>query len=306
MRLGFFSSMTRALFTTVILLALSVPTLSAQNDGEYYASPEAVRVGRLPRAVGGTSSLFYLGDTLWTCNDHGALKLFALDTLTAAVLETLDLGVTVRDLEEVAQDSLYLYFGDFGNNRGNRTDLRILRLARNRLRDGQRSFDTIHFDYPDFSRTLARNFDCEAFVAGADSLYLFTKQWLSQGSVCYALPKQPGTYTARRRFTLHTDGLVTGACYLPAQRTLALVGYSLAIKPFVYLVDGFDNEDFSSGRHRRVTLANPVATQAEGIATLDAVHFFLTNEKLTVRFLTHRAALLRLDLSGMPEESNVR
>ena len=280
-------------------------TLAAQET-DYYRDPLAVRVGYLPKEVEGSSSLFYLDGRLWSCNDHGALRLYSLDTLTAVVDSVVDLGVTVYDLEEVTLDSLYLYFGDFGDNSGTRTDLRILRLSLQDLADRRFRFDTICFHYPERGSLLARNYDCEAFVAGADSLYLFTKQWLSRGSVCYALPKVPGTYAAERRFTLHTDGLVTGAAYLPGSRRLALVGYSLTVKPFVYLIDGFQGEDFSSGRHRRTVLANPFATQTEGIATLDGLHFFLTHETLTLRFLTRRAALLRLDLSNLPEESNVQ
>ena len=285
---------------------LSLVAQQTPNDGEYYRLPETERIGYLPKAVEGTSSLFYLDGRLWTCNDHGTLRLFAIDTLTAAVDSVIDLGVTVYDLEEVALDSNYLYFGDFGDNKGVRTDLRILRLSQRDLAEGRYLFDTIHFYYPERTRTLARNYDCEAFVVGSDSLYLFTKQWISQNSVCYALPKIPGSYVAERCFLLHTDGLVTGACYLKESHLLVLVGYSLTVKPFVYIIDGFEGSCFNEGRHRRTYLATPFATQAEGIATRDGTHFFLTHEALSLRFLTRRAALLRLDLTGMPEESNIR
>ena len=293
----------RILLLFLLLWPLSV---DAQSSGIYYREPQAWSVGYLPDEVSGTSLLFYLDGRLWTCNDHGALHLYALDTLTAEVDTVVDLGGTVYDLEEVALDRDYLYFGDFGDNRGVRTDLRILRLSRRDFAEGRFHFDTIRFHYPDRSRTLARNYDCEAFVVGADSIYLFTKQWVTHNSVCYALPKLPGDYVAERRFTLHTDGLVTGACYLPERRTLVFVGYSLTIKPFVYVVDGFEGEEFSSGRHRRTALANPFATQTEGIASHDGVHFFLTHETLTLRLLTRKAALLRLDLDDLPEESNIR
>lgn len=294
------------LFLTLLLCPWQLMAQPSGNDADIFPNPQATQIALLPDEVSGTSSLFWLDGRLWTCNDHGALKLFSLDTLSGAVDSVVDLGVTVYDLEEVTLDSGYLYFGDFGDNKGVRSDLRILRLARRNLAAGRFLFDTIAFHYPERTEIWARNFDCEAFVAGADSLYLFTKQWISHNSVCYVLPKEPGSYAASRYFTLYVGGLVTGACYLPDQRCLVLLGYSMLVKPFVYLVDGFDDERFDQGLHRRTALANPVATQTEGIASLDGIHFFLTHETLDLRIFSRKAALLRLDLSDFPRESNIR
>lgn len=304
----FFDTMKHSAALLLLLLLCPAAGIAQAYDGdsEYYEDPAAEHIAYLPDEVSGTSSLFFLDGRLWTCNDHGPLVLYSLDTLTGLVDTSVDLGVRVYDLEEVALDSEYIYFGDIGDNSGSRSDLRILRLAKADLRRGTFRFDTIRFSYPDRSKTLARNFDCEAFVAAGDSLYLFTKQWLARRSVCYALPKQPGTHIAERRFTLHTDGLVTGACFLPSRRTLALIGYSLTVKPFVYLIDLFDDARFDQGRHRRVNLANILGNQMEGIATLDGIHFFITRETLALRFITRQSSLFRLDLSGMPTESNVR
>lgn len=297
-------------FLVVLAVLLSAPMpLVAQNNGYgsgVYHEPLASHVGFLPKEAEGTSTLFWMDGRLWTCNDHGSLKLYAIDTLTAAVDSVIDLGVKVYDLEEVTLDSLYLYFGDFGDNNGSRSDLRILRLARRNLAEGRNLFDTILFHYPDRTPNLSRNFDCEAFVAGTDSLYLFTKQWLSHKSVCYSLPKTPGSYAASRRFTLPVDGLVTAACYLPCRRTLVLLGYSLLVKPFVYIVDELDGEDFSSGRHRRSGLANSVATQTEGVATVDGDRLFLTHETLDLRLFVRRASLLSLDLTDFPLQVVIR
>lgn len=296
------------LLSLLLLLLLPLEGAAQAEDREtvFYDAPLASHIAYLPDELSGTSSLFFLDGRLWTCNDHGPLVLYSLDTLDGTVDTSINLGVKVYDLEEVTSDRHYIYFGDIGDNNGTRTDLRILRLAKGDLRRGTYRFDTIRFSYPDRTKAMARNFDCEAFVATADSLYLFTKQWLSRRSVCYALPKQPGTYTAERRFTLHTDGLVTGACYLPERRTLALIGYSLAVRPFVYIVDSFIGNRFDQGRHRRVQLANVFANQMEGIATLDGIHFFLTRETLSFRIHSRKASLFTLDLSGMPEEPNVR
>lgn len=255
------------------------------------------RVGSLAKEVEGTSTLFFLDGRLWTCNDHGQLRLYALDTLTARIDSVVDLGVKVYDLEEVTQDNRYLYFGDFGDNNGVRNDLRILRLAKSDLRQKRYRFDTIAFSYPDrASSMLARNFDCEAFAAVGDSLYLFTKQWISQGSTCYVLPKTPGRYVAKRLFSFSSRGLVTGACYLHGSRCLVLLGYNITLMPFVYIMEDFDGRNWSGGR--RLALDSPVGTQAEGIASRDGKTFFFTNESFKMMFVSRKAALQRIDLRG--------
>lgn len=304
----FFYSAKRLWLPVLFLLAvpLSVPAQNIDFDAEYYENPVATHVAYLPDEVAGTSSLFFFDGRLWTANDHGTLRLFSINPHSGAVDSIVDLGVKIHDLEEVTLDEKYLYFGDIGDNKGSRAELRILRLAQDDLRRKDYRFDTIRFSYPDRSRTLARNFDCEAFVATADSLYLFTKQWISHNTICYAVPKTPGTYVAERRFKLHTDGLVTGACYLPELRTLAFIGYSLLVKPFVYLIDGFDGARFDQGRHRRIPLDNIAGNQMEGIASLDGLHFFLTRETLSLRLYTRRTSFFTLDLTGLPLESNVR
>jgi hypothetical protein len=255
------------------------------------------RVGSLSKEVNGTSTLFFLDGRLWTCNDHGQLRLYALDTLTAHIDSVVDLGVKVYDLEEVTQDDRYLYFGDFGDNNGVRNDLCILRLAKSDLRKKRYRFDTIAFSYPDrASGVLARNFDCEACTAIGDSLYLFTKQWISQGSTCYALPKTPGRHVAKRCFTFSTRGLVTGACYLHGSRCLVLLGYNITLQPFLCILEDFDGKSFGSAR--RLTLDISLGTQAEGIASRDGRNFFFTNEAFELAFVSRKAALQKIDLRG--------
>ena len=281
----------------VIMVGLMWPMLSATAQNVPSVNPEVVAIGNLAKEAEGTSTLFFLDGRLWTCNDHGQLRLYALDTLTAHIDSVVDLGVKVKDLEEVTQDDRYLYFGDFGDNLGVRKDLRILRLAKSDLRRKRYRFDTIAFSYPDRqSGTLARNFDCEAFTAVGDSLYLFTKQWVSQGSVCYALPKTPGRHVARRCLSLNTRGLVTGACYLHNGRRLVLLGYTLTLYPFVYIVEDFGGSNRGSGR--RVTLDIPMGTQAEGIASRNGRNFFLSSESFDKLFISSQSALLMVDLGG--------
>lgn len=284
------------LYRIAILLGLLWAVMPSAKAQSVPADNLAVQcVGFLDKEVEGTSTLFFLDGRLWTCNDHSRLKLYALDTLTARVDSVVDLGVSVNDLEEVTQDNRYLYFGDFGDNSGTRTDLRILRLAKSDLRRGRYRFDTIAFTYPDRATgLLARNYDCEAFAAVGDSLYLFTKQWISQGSTCYVLPKVPGRHVAKQCFSFSSRGLVTGACYLPASHSLVLVGYNITLQPFVCVLTDFDGKGF--GSVQRKPLDTPLGTQAEGIASRDGKTFFLTNETFAMAFVSRKAALLKIKI----------
>ena len=275
-----------------VLLILS-PVLAQGQE-----RPTAEVVGDLPTEMEGTSTLFFLDGKLWSCNDHGSLVLYALDTLSGNITDSIVLPGSIYDLEEVTQDDEYLYFGDMGDNNGVRNDLHVLRLEKAALASGAIAFDTLWFSYPDRTDSSARDFDCEAFVATDTALILFTKQWLSQGSSCYSIPKTPGRWEARRLFDIATEGMVTGACYQPERGRLVLCGYNMFCMPFVYLFDGFSGSDIVGGRQQRVELTNGVGWQTEGIATTDGLHYYLTCEHLDAYGITHPAQLLTLDLTA--------
>ena len=281
-------------------------------------------VGELDSGLGNTSALFYWEGRLWTSNDHGTLTLHCLDTLTGTTLQRVGCDTTFSDMEEVAQDSVYFYFGDFGNNHERlRNDLRILRLHKSDLTRGICQFDTIAFSYSGYDpagagarRLPTTDYDCEAMVAAGDSLFLFTKQWSSRRTTCFALPKEPGSYTALPRFTLNVDGLVTGACHTAhvtpegTRQVLALCGYSLLLQPFVFLMYGFDGTAFDQGHRNRLTLNRPIGTQTEAIASADGLHYWLTNEAFSRFGISQPAQLLSIDLSPLlgdylnPDSSN--
>ena len=281
-------------------------------------------VGELDSGLGNTSALFYWEGRLWTSNDHGTLTLHCLDTLTGATQQQVSCDTTFNDMEEVAQDSVYFYFGDFGNNHERlRNDLRILRLRKSDLMRGICRFDTIAFSYSGYDpagagarRLPTTDYDCEAMVAAGDSLFLFTKQWSSRRTTCFALPKEPGSYTALPRFTLDVDGLVTGACHTArvtpkgTRQVLALCGYSLLLQPFVFLIYGFDGTAFDQGHRNRLTLNRPIGTQTEAIASADGLHYWLTNEAFSRFGISQPAQLLSIDLSPLlgdylnPDSSN--
>lgn len=286
--------------------ALNYNPEATQNDGSCSYSKTTLKIKSpllLSEQVHETSGLICWNNRLWTHNDDTDTNLYALDTLTGAILETYKLpNVTNADWEELSQDENYLYLGDFGNNAsGNRKDLHILRIEKNTLLQRQPKIDTIAFAYDvqyDFTRQHANttDFDCEAFVVTQDSLYLFTKEWNSKQTSVFVLPKIPGNYKAYKKESHDVKGLITGAAYLESKKRIVLCGYTKNGRPFLYLLDDFKGTDFFSGNKRRLELL-PRFNQIEGIATSDGIHFYLTNEHLHFAVINTPQQLEMFDLS---------
>ncbi|MEL1242511.1 T9SS C-terminal target domain-containing protein [Flavobacterium flavipallidum] len=232
-----------------------------------------------------TSGLITFDNLLWTHNDDTDTTIYGIDSLGKIKKKVHLEKVTNTDWEEIAQDSSYLYIGDFGNNyQGNRTDLHILRIEKNSFLANKPIIDTISFSYSDqkdftIQKPNSTNFDCEAFIVSKDSIYLFTKQWKSNKTNIYTLPKQAGNHIAQLKQTIDTKGLVTAATYLESKNLITLCGYTKLGKPFLYLLYDFKNDDFLSGNKRRINLQFSFH-QIEGITTTDGLHYYLTNESL--------------------------
>jgi hypothetical protein len=215
------------IFLIFLLQSICVGVFAQPNLPTVTLSP--VYSVQLSSEISETSGLVFFQQGLLTHNDNSDENLYVIDTLNGAILQTFALlGTSNFDWEEIAQDSLYLYVGDFGNNAGNRTDLHILRIEKSSLLEGTPAIDTIAFAYEDQIDFTPSNqntaFDCEAFIAGTDSLFLFTKNWDNQTTVCYSLPKIPGNYLAHRKDSSDVNGLITGATFIPSKKLVILSG----------------------------------------------------------------------------------
>lgn len=255
----------------------------------------------LPNELPETSGLIHFQQGLLTHNDNSDEQLYVIDSINGSVLQTYALnGTSNFDWEEITQDSLYLYVGDFGNNAGSRTDLHILRVEKSSLLDVVPTIDTIAFAYEDQIDFTPSNqntaFDCEAFIAGTDSLFLFTKNWNDLSTVCYSVPKIPGNYVAQRKDSSAVNGLITGATYLPNKRLVILSGYSSLLQPFLYLLFDFQGTDFFSSFQQKI---NPSLNfhQIEGVSTSNGLDVFLTNEYFSQSIITTQQKLHKFDLT---------
>lgn len=296
-------------------LAINYDSSAALNDGSCVYETTTIDtnvIGTLNPQVEGSSSLFYWNNGFWTYNDHNDNCLYHIDNTNAAILETLCINsLSNYDTEEISQDSLYLYFGDVGNNYGSRQDLHILRIKKASVINQTFEIDTLSFSYEDqtdFSNhPQATDFDCEAFIVGRDSIYLFTKQWASTQTTIYSLPRTPGHHIAHRGDTYNVNGLITGATYMPEYQLVVLCGYDydtenllLALHPFIILLYDFQGTKFFSGNKRRLDFDYSTRAQVEAIATHNALDYYLTNEHYATSIMGFNidipAQLQRIDL----------
>jgi hypothetical protein len=258
------------------------------NDGSCQynqADIKPVSSFNLASVLSETSGLIFWNNCLWTHNDNTDTDIYCLDTLNGSIIKTYHLQMVENiDWEEVSQDENYIYIGDFGNNDGDRRDLKILRIDKSSLLNETPSVDSIMFSYSDqydFNQgTNNTDFDCEALVVTDDSIYLFTKQWISKKTSLYSLPKIPGNHIAELRGSLDVDGLITGAVFLKVKNLIVMTGYSGSLSPFLYLLYDFTGNDFFGGNKRKIDILLPYH-QVEGIATNDGFKFYISNESFS-------------------------
>ncbi len=277
------------------------------NDGSCLYNPANIEVDTsllLPEILKESSGLIIYNTNLWTHNDDTDIHIYRLNTDDISDYQSHTLfGTQNTDWEEISQDDTYFYIGDFGNNvNGNRKNLHILRVEKNSLLSGSPQIDSISFSYSkqtDFNAAGANNtnFDCEAFIVTADSIYLFTKEWISLKTSLYVLPKVPGVYIAEFRDNLDAEGLITGANLLEQKRLIVLCGYSELLQPFIYLLYDFSKDNFFDGNKRKISLNLPFH-QIEGIASKDGLSYYVSNEEVTNQYISVRQKLHKLDLSA--------
>jgi hypothetical protein len=159
------------------------------------------------------------GMTLWqnryfAHGDGGSpAMIFELDA-KGKIIDTTTLLQPNTDWEDMAANTTHFFIGDFGNNNGNRKDLKILKFAADSLGKKKVVPEVISFSYADqtdFTSSQFTNFDCEAMVATADSLYLFSKSKASGICRVYALPVISGNYVADISDTVQPPFWVTGS-----------------------------------------------------------------------------------------------
>jgi len=263
-----------------LLIILSFIVINAQ-------SISITELAILNSQIKETSGLIYFNGKIITINDSGNPPfLYEIDTINGEILRTVTVeNATNTDWESLAQDSLYIYIGDIGNNSGDRTDLKIYRILKtDYLANDYISADTILFSYNNQTDFTSSNrnteFDAEALSVYNDSLIIFMKDWVNNTTRTYILPKNPGTYLAFEKNSYNSNGLITGSSYNTEQKTFMLCGYTQGLAPFIINISNFNDSNIFSGNINRIDLTDSIgASQTEGICYFNNNKLFLSCEE---------------------------
>lgn len=274
-----------------ILFLLLPITAASQHDPRHKMATRCakpLRSVKLEPRLAEASGLVLWDGRLWTHNDSGlSPTIFAIDTATHKIAASYELPVPNKDWEEIAQDSLYLYIGDTGNNFNRRDTLSIYRIEKQSLSNGRPVVDSITFQWPAEQRNgnrKRRNYNCEAFIATADSIYLFTKE--RKRTAVYSIPKTVGFHQARFRESLRTNVHITGASFDAAQKRLVLCGYNKFLQTYVLDFPNVSESAFFASKATRYRLRKHFR-QTEGIA-LTGDSCYLINERFRQPWLVDK------------------
>lgn len=254
--------------------ALALITCSHTEDP--VKTPILSRICEFPEALEENSGMTEYSDLLWNINDgDNEAAIYGFSAKDTVIHRKVIIRSAVnKDWEDITQDDRHLFIGDFGNNMGDRRDLRIYILNKSDLlssTDTMPAAGIINYSYEDQTDfTPATNFttpwDCEAFVVLEDSVILFTKDWQSNQTSLYTFPAKAGNYTAKFRKRYNTSGLVTAAAWSKSKKELLLLGYEgFSLIPFISVVPDFSLNNFSFSDSRKINFELS-GVQTEGIA----------------------------------------
>ena len=289
------------------------------NDGSCLYNPTNYSlnlVANLVDTLSENSGLVWAAGKLYTFNDSGSgTKVYEV-TANGTIIRTIHIANSTNvDWEAMTSDSTYFYLGDFGNNNGNRTDLCIYRLLKSEVTNN--AIDTVvaekmNFSWADqldfTSAYNANNFDCEAFYATEDSLFLFSKNWVDLKTKCYSLPNYwIDTLNATLNSQFDVDGLITDACKDTINDRIYLLGYknngSNFYTSFIWCLWDHASNFIFSGNKRRIEIGNVLTvSQTEGITLSDNGTAYVSAEKV-INIITIPAKLFNLNFSAYFEES---
>jgi hypothetical protein len=232
------------------------------------------KISRMDARVRESSGLAHATDnTFWTHPDGDNPAILYNVNLKGGLLDSIAFPqLQNKDWEDLAEDSVHFYIGDFGNNANRRQDLRIYKINK----QNQSLTGTIYFNFEDqkaFPPTEDNlHFDLEAFFYHQDSLYLFTKSRGKHKKLkLYTLPATPGQYSAKLREQLPIKAMVTAADISPARDQFAVLGYGR-----LYLFEVINENINLSGKHYCIPLNR--TGQAEAIVYTSPKQLLITNE----------------------------
>lgn len=252
-------------------------------------------IADLPISLKESSGLLYLNNSVISINDSGNdPNLYSVNPITGNILREVNIANTNNvDWEDLAMDESFIYIGDFGNNNGNRTDLKIYKISINDyLLNDTVSSEVIEFSFSDqldFNQNpFATNHDAEALIAYGDSLYVFTKNWIDSKCNVYSVAKDPGSFVISKIDSFNTNGYVSAADFNVDDSTVILSSYDFNSAKLIELKN-FKKGQFFSGsitNHQLIPLTG-YSIQFEGVCFENSSNYFISSEQ----FLNDKSAL---------------
>lgn len=270
------------------ILLLFVVVMALKADGQTITIGSKVN---LASELSEISGLIHVKGKFYAMNDGGnSSEIHQIDTQTGLVLRSVKIKSTNTDWEELTADDTFIYIGDVGNNKGNRKDLKVLRINISDLAKDSVIPDVIRYSYldqTDYSSRDFHNYDCEALVPGSNGLFIFTKNRLDLKCNLHWIPKTPGSYITQKLDSTGLDYMITGASVTPFGN-LFLCGYDYSLNYYVSaLFDWNKNKRLNGKISTRKFLDGP--KQYESIVSLGDSAFLMAAESLSGSgsFLVH-------------------
>lgn len=241
------------------------------KGGRFY---KITKKAQMPPEVNESSGLIATtkDSTFWTHNDSGGkAEIYEIDKKGKLISTVKFPTIQSEDWEEITKDKDgYLYIGDIGNNQNTRRELIIQKVNEKTMT----LLEPIRFHYADQEKfppeSKDKNFDCEAFFAMGDSLYLFSKNRGNDQVKLYAVSKYSGTYALLPKDKTMISTMVTGAAISPDEKTFVLLTYGQVL--------------FFAIENQQVNFRHPlkcykfIYNQTEAITFLDNNTLLITNE----------------------------
>ena len=247
-------------------------------------------VDELDDDISETSGLEYYNDKLITHNDSGGkARIYFLDEDGEIEDDTEFKGIDAVDWEDIARDDKFLYIADTGNNRGDRKDLKIYKIALDDLNDKKANFKTLGISYPDQTifkmKKKDNSYDAEALIALDDYLYAFSKDRKNLKTTVYRFDKETKNQKAATIAIYDVKGLITGAAF-NGKNQIIICGYNSNLVPFIVPIN-YEDGSFNFGKRYELPIDNG--------AQVEAITFAYTNEEgQDVYFLTSESAKIKI------------
>lgn len=217
------------------IITLSFFSTTTAQDLKFLKLKKKYRTCILDKALEETSGLAYVDSTLISFNDSGNQPYLYKINPENGKIKTIKTNAKNYDWEAMATDGQNIYIGDFGNNRGNRKDLKIYRFPYSN--DDHWTFDKIYeFQYAqqkDFTpRNVKHNFDAEAMIYHHQNLQIFSKEWASYDTKHYELKLNEADKQSLAPIEeYHLGYLATDATYRNGK--LYIIGYTKKAEVFL-------------------------------------------------------------------------